>query len=50
MILSYKEAALKFGNDYNLTKAVSDGLIFKQEDGVYSTERFEPEIGIVMKK
>ena len=50
MVLSYKEAALRFGNDYNLTKAVSDGVIFKQEEGVYSTERFEPEIGIVMKK
>ena len=50
MILSYKEAVLKYGNDYNLTKAVSDGLIFKQEEGVYSTERFVPEIGIVMKK
>ena len=50
MILSYKEATSRYGNDYNLTKAVSDGLIFKQEEGVYSTERFEPEIGIVMKK
>ena len=50
MVLSYKEAALRFGNDYNLTKAVSDGVIFKQEEGIYSTERFEPEIGIVMKK
>ena len=50
MILSYKEATSRYGNDYNLAKAVSDGVLFKQEEGVYSTERFEPEIGIVMKK
>ena len=50
MILSYKEAAQKCGNDYNLMKAVSEGSIFKQEEGVYSTERFAPEIGIVTKK
>lgn len=50
MILSYKEATQKYGNNYNLAKAVSNGLLFKQEEGVYSTERYEPEIGIVMKK
>ena len=50
MILSYKEATSRYGNDYNLKKAVSDGVLFKQEEGVYSTEPFEPEIGIVMKK
>ena len=33
-----------------MTKAVSNGVLFKQEEGVYSTERFEPEIGIVIKK
>ena len=50
MILSYKEAAQECGSDYYLLKAVSEGSMFKIEEGVYSTERFEPEIGIVMKK
>ncbi len=50
MIISYKEAMRKYGNDYNLIKAVNNGKIYKQEEGIYSTERFEPEIGIVMKK
>jgi len=50
MILSYKEAVQKCRNDYNLKKAVSDGSIFKLEEGVYSTKRYEPEIGIIMKK
>lgn len=50
MILSYKEAEEKFGNEYALLKAVKAGAIIKQEEGIYSTERFIPEIGIIMKK
>lgn len=50
MIMSYKEAVQKYGNEYKLTKALSEGSIFRLEEGVYSTERSAPEIGIVTKK
>ena len=50
MILSYSEAVNRFGSEYKLGRAVSDKKIFKQEDGVYSTERYVPELGVIMKK
>ena len=50
MIISYKEAIEKFGSEYKLRQAVADGAIFKEEDGIYSTSRREPELAIIMKK
>ena len=50
MILTYNEAITKYGNEYKLKKAVSEGIVFKQEDGIYSTRKREPEVGIIMKK
>jgi len=50
MILSYNEAVDICGSEYKLTRAMADGKIFKQEEGVYSTERYVPELGVIMKK
>lgn len=50
MILSYKEAVDKCGSEYKLSQAVSEQQIFKQESGIYSTNQFESELGIIMKK
>ena len=50
MILSYKEAVERCGNEYKLARAVSDQVLFKQESGIYSTNRYESELGIIMKK
>lgn len=50
MVLNYKEAITQFGNAYKLSQAVSGGLVFKLEDGIYSTNKQEPELGIIMKK
>ena len=50
MILSYYEAVDKYGSEYKLTRAVSEGIVFKQEEGIYSIEKHVPELGIIMKK
>ncbi|MBO4485315.1 MAG: hypothetical protein J5738_08005 [Lachnospiraceae bacterium] len=50
MLLSYNEAIERYGSEYKLERAISDGIVFKQEEGVYSTERFVPELGVIMKK
>ena len=50
MILTYKEAITQFGNAYKLSQAVSNGAVYKLEEGIYSTNQREPELGIIMKK
>ena len=50
MIFTYNEAVTKYGSEYKLKKAVSEGVVFKQEEGIYSTRKREPEVGIIMKK
>ena len=50
MLLSYYEAVNKYGSEYKLSKAVSNEKIFKQEHGIYSTERYVSELAIIMKK
>lgn len=50
MILSYSEAVNQFGSEYKLAKAVEEKRIFRHEEGIYSTNLYESELGIVMKK
>ena len=50
MIFNYSEAITQYGNAYKLKNAVKEGVIFKQEEGIYSTKKREPEVGIIMKK
>ena len=50
MILTYKECIEKFGNDYQLTKAVAEETIYRVEPGVYSTERYTSELEVVVRK
>ncbi len=50
MILSYAEAIKKCGNSYQLSQAIKNGLLYKQEDGIYSTRKYESELSIIMKK
>ena len=49
-LLSYAEAIEQCGSEYQLTKAVSDGLLIREESGIYSTEPTVSELAIVMKK
>ena len=50
MILSYREAVEKCGSEYKLSQAVLTGCIFKEDSGIYATERYAPELGVIMKK
>ena len=40
MILNYIECMNKYGNDYQLEKALTEEQIFRIEPGLYSTEKY----------
>ena len=50
MVLTYNEAVEKYGTAYKLSRAVEDQMVYKQEDGIYSTDKYVSELGIIMKK
>ncbi len=50
MILNYMECIDKYGNDYQLDKAVAEEQIYRVEPGLYSTKRFSSELEVIMKK
>lgn len=50
MILSYQECINKYGSDYKLKKELSDGKLFMEEKGLYSTKRNTAELDLIMKK
>ena len=50
MLFNYKEAVNIAGSEYKLCKAVAEQSIFKQEDGIYSTQKYESELGVILKK
>lgn len=50
MILTYKECIEKFGNDYQLARAVAEEGIYRVESGIYSTERYSSEFEVIVKK
>ena len=50
MILSYKECMEKYGNDYQLNKVMESGAIYKVEEGIYSDDKHESELAVIMKK
>lgn len=50
MILSYTECIEKYGNEYQLGKAVAEEMIYRIEPGLYSTMRYPVELDIIVKK
>lgn len=50
MILTYTECIDKFGNDYQLEKAVAEEHVYRVESGLYSTKRYFAELEIIVKK
>ena len=50
MILTYKECIKKYGNDYQLKRAVGKQSIYRVEPGIYSTERYFSELEVIIKK
>lgn len=50
MILTYKDCIEKFGNDYQLNKAVAEKIIYRVEPGIYSTNCHSSELEVILKK
>lgn len=50
MIYTYKEIKEKFGSKYNIKKALNQGIIFKQERGIYSDTKQVSELNIITQK
>ncbi|MCH5344553.1 MAG: hypothetical protein J1E64_10985 [Acetatifactor sp.] len=50
MILTYTECIDKYGNGYQLEKAVAEEQIYRVEPGLYSTTRYSAELEIIVKK
>lgn len=50
MILTYTECIDKYGNDYQLEKAVAEENIYRVEAGLYSTKRYSSDLEIIVKK
>ena len=49
MILSYKECINKYGNDYQLTRAIAEEKVYRVESGMYSTDKYEEELAVIIK-
>ena len=50
MLLSYHECLEKYGTDYQIKKKLQEGHLFITEKGLYSDERYVPELEIIKKK
>ena len=50
MLLTYQECLDKYGSDYQIKKEIGNGALFMEEKGIYSTERYTPEIDVIMRK
>ncbi|MCR4647526.1 MAG: hypothetical protein K5776_00440 [Lachnospiraceae bacterium] len=50
MVFTYKEAVEQSGSAYKLAQAVAAQTLYKQEEGIYSTQKYESNLGVIMKK
>lgn len=50
MLYSYKESISKYGSKYMLKKAVESGEFFRQDDGIYSDEKYVSEKYVIAAK
>lgn len=50
MLYNYKEIINKYGNDYNLKKALKFRKIYKIEDGIYSDSKNANRMAVILKK
>ena len=50
MLMNYAECKEKYGNAYQINKAINAGLIYKLEDGIYSENKYESDAVILSKK
>jgi len=49
-LLTYQDCIERYGSDYFLKDALTSGKLFKIEKGVYATEPYVPELGVVTMK
>lgn len=47
MLFSYAAVKNKYGNEYQIKKAISSGELFKIENGVYSDNKVVPKIAVI---
>ena len=50
MIYKYSEVVKKYGNKYQVSKALVDGKLFKLEEGLYSDDKYASDLEIITKK
>lgn len=50
MLYSYQESISQYKSDYQIQKAIENGLFFKLEKGIYSDSKNESYLGIISKK
>ena len=50
MLYTYKEMIDLYQSDFQLKKALQQNLIYKIEDGIYSTEKLVSELSVISKK
>ncbi len=50
MILSYNQCIKKFNSDYGIKKAIASSKLFSIEKGIYSEQKYVPELSVIMKK
>jgi len=50
MIFTYEDGLSRYGNKYNLKKAVEKEELYKIEKGYYSDQKYVPEVNIISMK
>lgn len=50
MVLSYKECIEKYGSDYQIKKAIREGILYQKEKGIYSLQKSCSEIEMILAK
>lgn len=50
MIRSYSELIREYKTDYGIKKAISKGELFKIEKGIYSEDKYVPDLAIIKAK
>lgn len=50
MILSYNQCIEKYHSNYGIKKAIASGELFSIEKGIYSEQKYVPELAVIMEK
>lgn len=50
MILSYNQCIEKYNSNYGIKKAIASGELFSIEKGIYSEQKYVPELAVIMEK